>query len=196
MDSLLAEAADLMRLSVALACEARDQFWAEPTNRTDRVRPLVAASIGPYGAYLADGSEYRGDYGLTIEELMDFHRRRMAVLVETEADLLACETIPCRIEGEALVRLLAEFPQAQAWLSFSCCDETHVCHGEPFADCVQLANESDQVVAVGVNCTPPQYRCRSVGAAQDRSRRSRCWPTRTAAKRGMLRRSVGWPAPV
>ena len=161
-----AEAADLMRLSVALACEARDEFWADPANRQDRMRPLVAASVGSYGAYLADGSEYRGDYGLSVEELMDFHRRRMAVLAETEADLLACETIPCRIEGEALVELLTEFAQAQAWLSFSCCDETHVCHGESFADCVQLANGSDQVVAVGVNCTPPQFVAGLLGSAR------------------------------
>ncbi len=74
------QAAELMRLSVRLALEARDAFWAEPANRAGRVRPLVAASVGPYGAYLADGSEYRGDYGLSVAELMDFHRPRMAVL--------------------------------------------------------------------------------------------------------------------
>lgn len=68
------QAAELMRLSVRLALEARDAFWAHPANRAGRVRPLVAASIGPYGAYLADGSEYRGDYGLSAAELMDFHR--------------------------------------------------------------------------------------------------------------------------
>ncbi len=151
------QAADLMRLSVQLACDARDQFWANPANRGDRLRPLVAASIGSYGAYLADGSEYRGDYGLSVEELIDFHRNRMAVLVGTGADLLACETIPCQIEGEALVSLLTEFQQAKAWLSFSCCDDVHVCHGEMLADCVRLAQSSDQVVAVGVNCTPPEY---------------------------------------
>ncbi len=151
------QAADLMRLSVQLACDARDEFWAKPAARHNRLRPLVAASVGAYGAYLADGSEYSGDYGLSAEALIDFHRDRMAVLVETEADLLACETIPCRIEGEALVELLAEFPQASAWLSFSCCDDSHVFHGERFSDCVRLAERSEQIIAVGVNCTPPQY---------------------------------------
>jgi len=155
------EAAALMRRSIRLATEARDAFWADPANRVGRVRPLVAASIGSYGAYLADGSEYRGDYGLSVKELMDFHRPRMAVLADNGdgvgADLLACETIPVQAEGEALVRLLREFPDAVAWLSFSCCDDAHVCHGEPFAECVALANESAQVVAAGINCTPPRY---------------------------------------
>lgn len=151
------EAADLMRLGVRLAQEARDDFWAEPRHRAGRLRPLVAASVGSYGAFLADGSEYRGDYGLTRAQLMDFHRPRMAVLAESGADLLACETIPCQVEGEALVELLQEFPDTPAWLSFSCCDEEHVCHGEPFSRCVELANASEQIVAVGLNCTPPAF---------------------------------------
>ncbi len=151
------QAVELMRLSVRLAMAARDEFWALLQNRAGRQRPLVAASVGPYGAYLADGSEYCGDYGLSVGELMDFHRERMGVLVGSGADLLACETIPCLAEGEALVRLLAEFPAAQAWLSFSCSNEERVNHGEPFADCVAMAEQSEQIVAVGVNCTPPQF---------------------------------------
>jgi homocysteine S-methyltransferase len=151
------EAAALMQHSVELAKEARDHFWREPAHRQGRMRPLVAASVGCYGAFLADGSEYRGDYGLSKQELIDWHRPRLQVLVESKPDLLACETIPCQVEGEALLEVLAEFPQVAAWLSFSCCDQAHVCHGEPFADCVALANRSEQIVAVGVNCTPPRY---------------------------------------
>lgn len=150
-------AAELLRLSVRLARQARDDFWADGGHRRGRHRPLVAASIGSYGAYLADGSEYRGDYGLSIAALMDFHRPRLAVLAASGADLLACETIPCLAEGVALIRLLADIPDVPAWLSFSCRDEVHVCHGEPFAECVALAETSDQVVAVGLNCTPPRY---------------------------------------
>ncbi len=153
------QAANLMRLSVQLALEARAQYLRVAANetRSSPLAPLIAASIGPYGAFLADGSEYRGDYGLTVEQLMDFHRPRLQVLANSGADLLACETIPCLDEAEALVRLLAEFPQTVAWLSFSCCDEAHVCHGERFADCVALANQSEQIVAVGLNCTPPRF---------------------------------------
>lgn len=149
-----AQAAELMRYSVQLALDAREQFLIDhPT----ALRPLVAASIGPYGATLHDGSEYRGDYGLNVAALMDWHRPRLAVLADSGADLLACETIPSLAEGEALVRLLAEFPHMPAWLSFSCCDATHVCHGEPFADCVALANQCAQLVAVGLNCTAPHH---------------------------------------
>ncbi len=157
-----------MRRSVQLAVEARDEFWADSANRQGRLRPLVAASIGPYGAYLADGSEYRGDYGLSEEELMHFHRPRMAVLAAAGADLLACETIPCLAEGRALARLLHEFEDATAWLSFSCCDDEHVCHGEALAECVAAvtAQAPDQVAAVGVNCTPPQYVARLIAHAR------------------------------
>lgn len=151
-----AEAAALMRLSVMLAREARDEFWAEPANRAGRTRPLVAASVGPYGAFLADGSEYRGDYGLTRAELTAFHRPRLDVLLDAGPDLLACETIPCLVEADALLHLLAELPAVPAWLSFACCDETRVCHGEPLAACVALADSVPNVVAVGVNCTPPR----------------------------------------
>ena len=150
------EAAALMRLSVTLAQDARDAFWADPSNRAGRTRPLVAASVGPYGAFLADGSEYRGDYGLSRAELIAFHRPRLEVLLDAGPDLLACETIPCLAEAEALCRLLSEYPTVPAWLSFACCDDAHVCHGETLAACVAAADVPN-VVAVGVNCTPPRY---------------------------------------
>ncbi len=151
------EAADLMRLSVRLAVEARDEFWANPDNRVNRPKPIIAASIGPYGAYLADGSEYRGDYGLTEQALIDFHRPRLAVLADAEADILACETIPCLVEAQALTHLLAEFPQATAWITFTAKDEVHISHGERLADCVAWLNDYPQIVGVGVNCTAPKY---------------------------------------
>jgi len=151
------EAIELIQSSVRLAVEARDEFWKDEARCVGRPRPFVAASVGPYGAYLADGSEYRGDYGLTETQLMDFHRLRMKALIETDADMLACETIPCLVEAQALTRLLKEFPNTSAWISFSCRDDTHVCHGEKFEDCVRLVSQSPQVVAVGVNCTSPKF---------------------------------------
>ena len=147
----------LIQRSVQLAIEAREAFWREPANRIGRPRPWVVASIGPYGAVLADGSEFRGDYGLSEEELMDFHRERLAALVEAGADLLACETIPCFIEARALVRLLAEFPIARAWISFSARDEAHLWQGERLAECAAWLDDQPQVVAIGVNCTAPRY---------------------------------------
>lgn len=166
-----AAAAALMADSVRLAVEARDAFWQEPVNRIGRIRPLVAASVGPYGAMLADGSEYKGNYGLTEEQLMDFHRPRLQVLLASGADLLACETIPCLAEARALARLLAEFPDAGAWISFSCRDGLHNSQGELLADCVAALDSYSQVLAVGVNCTAPEYIDSLVEQAQAHTRK-------------------------
>lgn len=149
-------AALMMRRSVVLACEARDEYCADAPPWV-RPRPRVAASIGPYGACLADGSEYHGNYGLEKQQLIDFHRPRMEILAHSHADLLAFETIPSLLEAEALLELLAKFPGRQAWLSFSCRDALHVSHGEPFAECARLADTHSQIVAVGVNCTNPKF---------------------------------------
>ncbi len=151
------EALALIQKSVKLAVEARDEFWADEANRIGRAKPFVAASVGPYGAYLADGSEYRGNYGLTEKQLMDFHRPRMKALIEAGADILACETIPCLIEAQALVKLLEEFHSIYAWISFSCRDETHVNEGQRLEDCVRLVEGSPFIAAVGVNCTSPKF---------------------------------------
>lgn len=151
------QAVKLLRLSVELACRARDDFWRAASNRKGRLKPLVAASVGPYGAFLANGAEYRGDYGLTTEELLKFHLPRMSVLANSDADLLAFETIPCVAEVKALIRGLATLPDALAFLSFSCKDDTNISEGTPFAEAAALANDTEQIVAVGLNCTAPQF---------------------------------------
>lgn len=150
------QAEDVLRLSVRLAQEAREQSLRfSPPNR---LRPLVAASVGCYGAPLHDGSEYRGDYGLSVRQLMDWHRPRLEILAASGADLLACETIPCLAETEALTRLLDEMPEGiPAWVSLSCGDGKHLCHGEPLAEAVALAAGCARVLAVGVNCTAPRH---------------------------------------
>jgi homocysteine S-methyltransferase len=151
------EAAALIQKSVALAAQARDEFWADEANRTGRAKPFIAASIGPYGAFLADGSEYRGNYGLTEKELMDFHRPRMRALLEAKPDIFACETIPSLIEAQALSKLLREFPSVTAWFSFSARDEKHISEGQLFADCVRVLDDNPQIAAIGINCTSPKY---------------------------------------
>src|SRR6185369_4947702 len=151
------QALDLIKKSVHLAIAARDEFWADEANRAGRAKPFVAASVGPYGAYLANGEEYIGNYGLTEKELMDFHRPRMQALVEASAGMLACETIPSLIEAQALAKLLQEFPHITAWISFSAKDEAHISEGQVFADCVRALEEYAQIVAIGINCTSPKY---------------------------------------
>lgn len=151
------EAIALIQKSVTLALEARDEFWADEANRVGRTKPFVAASVGPYGAFLADGSEYRGNYGLTEKELMDFHRPRMNALIEAGADVLACETIPCLIEAQAIAKVLKESPGIMAWMSFSARDEKHISEGQVFSDCVEELQDHTQIVAIGINCTSPTY---------------------------------------
>lgn len=154
-----AEVERLLRLSVELARKARDDFWRQCSGqeKSCRPRPLVAASIGPYGAFLADGSEYRGDYALDEEELSHFHRRRMGVLVSARPDLLACETIPCFLEAKAMVRCLREHPAMSGWVSFSCRDGRHLRNGDRIADCAHWLDSCEQVAAIGVNCTEPRF---------------------------------------
>lgn len=161
----------LMRLAVELACAAREKFWSDEARRVGRQRPLVAGSVGPYGAYLADGSEYRGRYGLTTGELVDFHRQRWALLAASDIDLLACETIPSFTEAEALLRLLDETRDVWAWLSFSCRDEAHINDGKPFADAVKLCSRRERVAAIGVNCTPPGLISSLIRIAKDHTDR-------------------------
>ena len=151
-----ADAIRLLRRSVALASEARAARLAE-RSPADGGPLLVAASIGPYGAFLADGSEYRGRYGLSVSELRDFHRERLEVLVATEADLLACETIPETEEGIALVQLLETTPGARGWLSFACADGARLRSGAPAEEAFALAELSPRILAVGVNCTAPEH---------------------------------------
>jgi homocysteine S-methyltransferase len=162
---------ELMRLAVRLAVEARDEFRASTAHRAGRPRPVVAASIGSFGAYLADGSEYIGDYGLSEDELMAFHRPRMAVIAASGADILACETIPCMVEARALARLLAEFPAASAWLSFSARDGGRTCHGEGLAECAAWLDHFEQIAAVGVNCTAPKYIPDAIGAMRSTTKK-------------------------
>jgi homocysteine S-methyltransferase len=166
-----AEALDLIASAVRLAAEARDAFWGDGAAHAGRPRPFVAASVGPYGAFLADGSESRGDYGLTERALIDFHRPRMAALIAAGADMLACETIPCLAEARALATLLSEFPGVSAWFSFSARDEVHICHGERLADCARLLDRHPQVAAIGVNCTAPQHIAGLVRAACQSTRK-------------------------
>jgi homocysteine S-methyltransferase len=123
-------------------------------------RALVAASIGPYGAVLANGAEYTGDYGLgdavaARAFLLDFHGPRAEVLASARPDVLAIETIPSVVEAEALLAVLDTVSNVPAWVSFSCRDGRHLNDGTPFGDAVDLVAGHPSVVAIGVNCTAP-----------------------------------------
>ena len=139
----------LIEHSVRLAQEAREMYRAE---NPDAGPLLVAGSVGPYGAFLADGSEYRGDYVRSSEEFQAFHRPRIEALLNAGADLLACETLPSFAEIEALADLLLDYPQAQAWFSFTLRDDEHLSDGTPLAQVVETLAKYPQIAALGINC--------------------------------------------
>src|SRR5699024_2807656 len=128
---------DLMRQSIILATEARDEFWLKVIDKTKRPKPLVAASVGPYGAYLADGSEFTGNYNVTKAELIEFHEERIALFIEAGADILLCETIPCLVEAEAILTILERYSNVSAIISFSAKDDQHISNGEKIAACAK-----------------------------------------------------------
>jgi len=144
---------ELIAAATGLALQARDEFVAaNPT----AFAPLVAASVGPYGAVLSDGSEYTGNYDKSRDELVEFHRARVVQLDTSQADVLACETIPSMDEASALAELLGDV-STPAWVSFSCRDGKHISDGTPIEAAAKLFSEHSTVRAVGVNCTSPQY---------------------------------------
>jgi len=150
-DRATAEA--LILKSVKLAEEAIKDFRiSHPISYT----PLVAASIGPYGAYLSDGSEYRGNYGLSEKELTEFHQPRIKLLDSSGADFFACETLPGFQEARILAEIL-KFTKKPAWVSFSCKDEGHLNDGTPIEDCATFFASHPNVFAIGVNCTAPNF---------------------------------------
>lgn len=185
------EAAALITSSVTLAREAA--LLAEDE---DGVRRQVAASVGPYGAVLADGSEYTGDYGVTDRELRDFHGPRLELLAASGADLLAVETVPSEQEATVLLGLLAELPAGtRAWLSLTCADGRTTRRGEDAAAVFRLARDVDALVGVGVNCTAPEHVAELVAAAVAGSGRPGvAYPNSGELWDGRARRWEGRPA--
>jgi len=147
----------LLRRSVELAKTARDEVGVAGRR--------VAASVGPYGAALADGSEYRGRYGLRVAQLEDWHRPRLEVLADAGADVLALETIPDVDEAEALVNLVRSLG-VPAWLSYTI-DGTRTRAGQPLADAFAVAVGVPEIVAVGVNCCAPDDVLPAIGQARE-----------------------------
>ena len=184
-----AAATQLLARSVDLAREGADG------------RALVAASVGPYGAVLANGAEYTGDYGLGDSSearsfLRDFHGPRAEALASAGPDLLAIETIPSIVEAEALLLVLDDLPDVAAWVSFSCRDATGLNDGTPFAAAVDLVADHPAIVAVGVNCTTPVAVPRLVERAAERTSKAVvAYPNRGGTWDAARKRWTGDDAP-
>ncbi|KAG9140047.1 hypothetical protein Leryth_010578 [Lithospermum erythrorhizon] len=160
----------LLKRSVEVALEARDLYYSKcqessSDHSKDNIilkhRPIfVAASVGSYGAYLADGSEYSGDYGdaMDLEFLKDFHRKRVQLLADAGPDLIAFETVPNKLEAQAFTQLLDEENiTVPAWISFNSKDGVNVVSGDPISECASVADSCKRVLLVGINCTPPRF---------------------------------------
>jgi homocysteine S-methyltransferase len=164
-------ATGLFHRSVELAREAAAGFAGSR---------LVAASVGPYGAFLGNGAEYTGAYDRDEDGLVAFHAPRLEALAEAAPDLFAIETIPSIVEAAALVRALEGVPGIPAWMSFSCRDGSHLCDGTPFDEAMSIATSSPTVAAVGVNCTSPVHVTSLVAIASRTGRPVVCYPNRGA----------------
>ncbi len=153
------EAERCYRSSIQLAASAVDEHVRSRALSVDD-RPLVAASVGPYGAFLADGSEYRGGYAATDAELAAFHREQLRLVAhawsERRVDIVACETVPSVREARVLAEAVTELG-LQAWIAFSCRNASETSEGQDVADAARALDDFEGVVALGFNCTAPEY---------------------------------------
>ena len=161
-----AQAEYLLRRSVDLAVRAREIYRHERPGEDREI--LVAASMGPYGAYLADGSEYTGVYHADDAQIRSFHASRLQVLADSPADLLAFETLPCGREISIIAELLQGI-EKPAWVSFCCRDAAHLHEGTPVADAARLFALLPGVFALGANCTAPAHISGLIGVLTDAS---------------------------
>ena len=148
------EADRLIAGTVDLAAEARERFLN--THPNANYTPLIAASVGPWGAVQHDGSEYSGVYAIDDKGLRAFHAERLPVLDGAGADVLACETIPNATEARVLAGLLRRM-KTPAWVSFACRNGEQLSDGTPLRNAARLFANHPTVQAVGVNCTAPQF---------------------------------------
>lgn len=151
------EAERIIADSIRLFLEARDAWWNAEGKAEGRSYPLCLAGIGPYGAYLADGSEYRGKYGVSDDVIYDFHRRRLEIVKEAGADIALIETQPslseAMIAGDICEELGLDY-----WISFSCRDGMRINEGDLIRECAEaLSDGRPHLKMIGVNCSKPEY---------------------------------------
>lgn len=165
-----AQADALIRRAVEIAHEVREE------QQQLQLRPLlVAASVGAFGAYLADGSEYGGDDSISDQELLAFHLPRIGIFADLQRagklDLLALETIPSVREVKVLLQILRSFPELEAWVSVTLKDGSHLSAGDPLKTFFETVNDNAQVVAAGANCGSPERLMEFCRAAKTISRK-------------------------
>ena len=144
----LSESIDLIKKSVQLAQQAKERYLLNnPCNK----ELVIAGSVGPYGAFLADGSEYTGDYSLSDEEIATFHHDRIQALIEAGIDIIAFETMPSFPEIKVLANLIKQYNKP-CWFTFTLKDHDHISDGTPLATVINWLNSIEHVMMIGVNC--------------------------------------------
>ncbi|KAI8875912.1 Homocysteine S-methyltransferase [Backusella circina FSU 941] len=164
------QAIDTMNKSVSLAFDARDEF--KQSHPEDTLQRLIALSIGCYGAILANGAEYHGDYGdATLEKLVDFHKSRLEIFLEGHSgrnalDMIIFETVPSYIEAKAIRQLLLDWKADPSKnlpelppiaVSFQCKSSTEIADGHLLQDALSILEDLDQVFSLGFNCTKRKF---------------------------------------
>ncbi|HRU65564.1 MAG TPA: homocysteine S-methyltransferase [Spirochaetota bacterium] len=150
------EAKKLIQSSVTLALKSIDEF-IEKNQLTYRPYPFIAASIGCYGAYLANGSEYSGNYTLTFADYRNFYESRIELLHEAGANFLAFETFPRLDEALAVAEIMKSYNNIHYWISFTAKDKKSIPDGKLFSDCVKALFAYENLAAVGINCSDPEF---------------------------------------
>lgn len=154
------KAKSLIGDAVLIAQKARMEFM-ESHNliNEERIKPLIVGSIGAYGASQHDGSEYTGNYvdQMNVNELAEWHRPCFETLLENGVDIIAFETIPAQKEADAIVKMLEDYSFSRTWISFSCKDGGHLCHGESITEVVEKIQSSPKLIGIGINCTHPMH---------------------------------------
>lgn len=145
------QAEEFIKKAVRIAKQARDDY-----ERQTEIHNYVAGTVGPYGAYLADGNEYRGDYELSPQEYLDFHLPRLRLILAEKPDLIALETQPKLTETQVLLDWLTQHvPEVPVYVSFTLKDKTTISDGTSLAHAAQVVDKYKQVVGIGINCVAP-----------------------------------------
>jgi homocysteine S-methyltransferase len=152
------DARTAIQQSVALAEQARREYAQSEIDAGHKPRRIwIAGSLGAYGAALHNGAEFHGNYNIEHAELVAFHAERVDAMRDTNADLLAFETVPSLAEAEAILEALSQHPDLAAYISFTCRDDAHTGHGEPIEQCARLLDDAPNIIAIGINCTAPRH---------------------------------------
>ena len=192
------KAKNLIQESVRIACDVRDEFFLNSGEHNRRIRPIVAASIGPYGAFLANGAEYEGNYSVSKDDLLSFHEPRWEILENSNADILVCETIPSIEEAEVLLNLINKATEKYILFSFSCRDAGHISDGTAIKECAEILGSNNRVAAIGINCTAPRYISSLITEIQkgNKEKLIAVYPNSGEVYDGKLRKWIGTENPV